>query len=58
MQKLKLMHLKKMQSMVTLNAVVSKICVGIVAKQKERREKVAEQNSAKDDNEVEDIFQR
>ncbi len=38
-----------------INAVVSKICVGIVAKQKEA-EKVAEQNSAKDDNEVEDIF--
>lgn len=39
-----------------INAIISKICVGIVAKQKEN-EKIAEQNSAKEkDNEVEDIF--
>lgn len=38
-----------------IDAIVSKICVGIVAKQKEL-EKIAEQNSAKEDNDVEDIF--
>lgn len=38
-----------------IDVIVSKICVGIVTKQKEV-EKIAEQNSAKDDNEVEDIF--
>jgi uncharacterized coiled-coil protein SlyX len=38
-----------------IDAVISKICVGIVAKQKEI-EKLAEQNSAKEDNDVEDIF--
>lgn len=37
-----------------IDAIISKICVGIVAKQKEE-EKIAEQNSAKED-EVEDIF--
>jgi hypothetical protein len=38
-----------------LNVIVSKICVGIVEKQKELA-KIAEQNSAKEDNDVEDIF--
>lgn len=38
-----------------IDVIVSKICVGIVAKQKEL-EKIAEQNAAKEDNEVEDIF--
>ena len=37
-----------------IDAIISKICVGIVAKQKEE-EKIAEQNSAKEDD-VEDIF--
>ena len=37
-----------------IDTIISKICVGIVAKQKEE-EKIAEQNSAKEDN-VEDIF--
>ena len=38
-----------------IDVIVSKICVGIVAKQKEL-EKIAEQNSVNEDNEVEDIF--
>lgn len=38
-----------------IDVIVSKICIGIVAKQKEL-EKIAEQNSANEDNEVEDIF--
>ena len=38
-----------------IDVIVSKICVGIVAKQKEL-EKIAEQNAANEDNEVEDIF--
>lgn len=38
-----------------IDTVISKICVGIVNKQKEN-EKVAEQNSANEDNNVEDIF--
>ena len=38
-----------------IDVIVSKICVGIVTKQKEV-EKIAEQNSVKDDIEVEDIF--
>ena len=37
-----------------IDTIISKICVGIVAKQKEE-EKIAEQNSAKEDD-VEDIF--
>lgn len=38
-----------------IDAIVSKICVGIVNKQKEA-EKIAEQNSAKEEDGVEDIF--
>ena len=38
-----------------IDTIISKICVGIVNKQKEI-EKIAEQNSVKEDNDVEDIF--